>query len=164
MPAVDMFAAAARLFAMDEGVWLRHASPWSVWTRVATLPVLLLALWSRVWFGWWALIPIAAACAWLWLNPRLFAPPARTDSWAAEATLGERIWLDRHARAIPAHHRVLPHVLALVAAAGFVLACTGALAGALWPTLLGASLTYAGKLWFCDRMVWLHRDVTGAAR
>jgi hypothetical protein len=26
---------------------------------------------------------------------------------------------------------------------------------ALWPTLLGLLVTYTGKLWFLDRMVWL---------
>ena len=69
----------ARLFAMSDGVWARHANPWSVWTRMATLPVLLLALWSRAWIGWWALLPVAAVLVWTWLNPRLFPPPRTTD-------------------------------------------------------------------------------------
>jgi hypothetical protein len=34
---------AARLMAMDDRAWARHANPWSVWTRFATLPFLLLA-------------------------------------------------------------------------------------------------------------------------
>ncbi|GAB4171198.1 MAG: hypothetical protein Fur0032_10390 [Terrimicrobiaceae bacterium] len=27
-----------------------------------------------------------------------------------------------------------------------------------WPTALGLILTYTGKLWFLDRMVWLYRE------
>jgi hypothetical protein len=37
---------AAKLFQMDERAWERHASPWSVWTRVASLPPLLAEGWS----------------------------------------------------------------------------------------------------------------------
>ena len=36
-----------KLMSMDDAAWERHASPWSVWTRVITgLPVLLAAVWS----------------------------------------------------------------------------------------------------------------------
>jgi hypothetical protein len=30
---------------------------------------------------------------------------------------------------------------------------------ALWPTVLGAVIQYAGKFWFLDRMVWLFEDM-----
>ncbi|MEM1453414.1 MAG: DUF6653 family protein, partial [Planctomycetota bacterium] len=34
---------------MDERTWMRHASPWSVWTRFFTcVPLISLAVWSRV--------------------------------------------------------------------------------------------------------------------
>ena len=36
----------AALFRMDERVWERHANPLSVWSRFATFPLILLALWS----------------------------------------------------------------------------------------------------------------------
>jgi len=101
----------ARLFAMSDAVWARHASPWSVWTRTATLPVLLLAVWSRAWIGWWALLPVAAVLVWAWLNPRLFPPPRTTDTWAARATFGERLWIARREVPVPPRHRVLPHGL-----------------------------------------------------
>jgi len=32
----------------------------------------------------------------------------------------------------------------------------------VWPALF-VVLVHAGKLWFCDRMVWLHRDVQDAS-
>ncbi len=53
-----------RLFGLEGEAWMRHANPASVWTRFAALPLLALALWSRVWIGWWALLPVAAALAW----------------------------------------------------------------------------------------------------
>ncbi len=31
-----------------------------------------------------------------------------------------------------------------------------------WPTLLGMTLTFLGKLWFVDRMVWLYEDMRNA--
>jgi len=80
----------AAAFAMSEEVWARHANPWSIWTRYATFPMLILSIWSRVWFGWWALIPIFLTLVWLWLNPRGFEKPSSTDNWASKAVLGRR--------------------------------------------------------------------------
>lgn len=149
----------AGAFRMDERTWARHANSWSVYTRIATLPVVLLALWSRVWLGWWSLALIAAVVVWVWVNPRLFPAPRSTDNWAAKVTFGERVWLGRRERAIPPRHRVFPHVLNGIAAAGIAVALWGAYALAVWPTVLGTVLVYAGKLWFCDRMVWLFEDM-----
>ena len=151
-----------RLFAMDDAVWARHASGWSVWTRVATLPLLLLAIWSHAWIGWWSAVPVAVALLWTWLNPRIFPKPRSTDNWAAKATFGERVWLNRQAVPIPERHRTLPHLLGAAAGLGAVLALVGAILTEIWPTVLGALLCYAGKLWFCDRMVWLYEDMKDA--
>ena len=43
----------AKLFAVDNETWLRHANPLSVWTRFTVLVIFILSLWSRVWFGYW---------------------------------------------------------------------------------------------------------------
>lgn len=147
------------LFVMDDEVWMHHASGLSVWTRVATLPFLLLALWSHTWIGWWALIPVASVAFWLWINPRIFPKPQTTNTWHAKATFGERIWLSRDEISIPMHHRFLPNVLNIVAALGAAIALWGALATELCPTILGAVLLNTGKLWFIDRMVWLYEDM-----
>jgi len=72
----------AALFGMDDETWMRHANPWSVWSRATVLPVLILAAWSRVWIGWGALVPGVLAVLWMGANPRLFGPPASFDSWA----------------------------------------------------------------------------------
>jgi hypothetical protein len=39
----------AGAFGMTEDAWKRHANPWSVWTRFAAIPLMILAIWSRVW-------------------------------------------------------------------------------------------------------------------
>lgn len=149
----------ARWFRLDDAGWARHVNPWSVWTRVVTGPLLILAVWSHAWFGWWALAPVALLIVWTWINPRAFARPTSTASWASRATFGERLWLDRDRVAVPRRHRVLPHVLNAVAGTGGLLAIGGALTAAAWPALFGTTLMLLGKLWFCDRMVWLWEDM-----
>ena len=151
--------AAARLFGMTEEIWERHANPWSGWTRIATLPLLLAAVWSVEWIGWGAVPVIAIVLVWAWLNPRLFPKPRTTDLWISRAVLGERLWVNRGALAIPPRHRAIPRALSVLAGLGGALALGGAIGNAIWPTVLGAVLVYAGKLWFLDRMVWLYEDL-----
>lgn len=45
----------ATAFRMTDESWRRHANPWSVWTRFAAIPAVVLAIWSRTWIGWWCL-------------------------------------------------------------------------------------------------------------
>jgi len=151
--------AIAALFRMDDETWARHASPWSVWTRVATGPLLLLALWSHVWLGWWALGPIALVLVWTWLNPRLFPAPRSIDHWAAKATFGERVWLNRANVPIPSHHAKAANILSAVAAIGVLAGVAGALLNNLAMTLAGGIAGWFAKMWFCDRMVWLYEDM-----
>jgi hypothetical protein len=112
-------------FAMDDATWRRHANPWSVWTRVAAFPLLVLAIWSRIWFGWGALVPITLMIVWLWYNPRAFLPPRSTDNWASKAVLGERVWLARNAVPIPLHHARMASLLSAMASSGtiFLVSC-----------------------------------------
>ena len=97
---LDPFDAVARLMAMDDMTWQRHANPWSAYTRIAILPLFAVAVWSRIWIGWWCLLPIALLTVWTWVNPRAFPPPATRDAWASRAVLGERLFLDRKARRV----------------------------------------------------------------
>lgn len=152
----------ADIFGMNEETWARHANPWSVWTRTTVLPPLILAAWSRVWLGWWAVLPFVLAVLWAWLNPRLFPAPRSTDNWASKAVLGERVWLNRKKVPVPARHRTVPNVLSIVAALGAVPIIWGVVTLAVWPTLFGAALIYLAKLWFIDRMVWLYEDMRDA--
>lgn len=84
-----------KLFLPDEESWLRHAIPWSVWTRFITLPFLILAVWSRVWIGWYCLVPISVLVVWIFVNPRIFDKPSHYNSWGSKAVLGERIYIQR---------------------------------------------------------------------
>lgn len=150
----------AALFGLDEEGWARHANPWSGWTRFATLPLLPLVGWSRVWIGSWWLLLLALLILWLWVNPWLFPPPARRDAWITRGVLGEKIWAARDRTPVPAHHRVVPQMLSAVALAGFALMLYGIAALAVWPMLSGLLVVLLGKLWFVDRMAWLHDDMT----
>ena len=148
-----------KLMAMDDATWKRHANPWSVWTRMPILPLLVLAIWSRVWLGWWCLGPIALLCLWTYLNPRAFSEPSSTDNWASKATFGERVWLNRKTVPIPGHHARFAQRLNAVAALGMIPLVYGLVFYEPFVTLLGLSLVIMGKLWFLDRMVWLYQDM-----
>jgi hypothetical protein len=150
----------ALVMAMDDATWLRHANPWSVWSRATVLPLVILAVWSRDWLGSWSWAAIALSVAWMWANPRVFRRPRSMDNWASRGVLGERVWLNRDAVPVPEHHRVVPHVLNAVTAIGTAFVVWGLVALEAWPTMLGAMLIYCGKLWFLDRMVWLYQDMS----
>lgn len=53
-----------RLMGMTDETWARHANPWSVYTRFSILPLFALAVWSRAWIGWGALIAVTAVVFW----------------------------------------------------------------------------------------------------
>jgi len=76
MGAVSRIASA---FRMTEEAWKRHANPCSVWTRFGAIPLMILAIWSRVWLAWWCLVPIAVVIVWLRVNPRVLAPVEKPD-------------------------------------------------------------------------------------
>src|ERR1044072_9087226 len=101
----------AAFFNLDEEGWQRHSNPWSVITRFTVLPLLVLAIWSHKWFGWWALPAVGVVLLWMWVNPNLFAKPQSIENWASKSVLGERFWLDRDQVPIPEIHRKLPNIL-----------------------------------------------------
>ena len=149
----------ARSFRMSDAVWQRHTNPWSVWTRFMALPLLVVAIWSRTWFGWWALVPIAVVATWIWLNPRVFPRPASKRNWASKAVLGERVWLNRAAVPVPGHHLRMVRVLTAVTGAGTLALVYGLAFLDVLTTVLGLTVTVLGKCWFLDRMVWLFEDM-----
>lgn len=152
-----LFKLAQTGMAMDDGVWRRHANPWSVYSRMTLLPLLSLALWSRVWLGWWAMVPVVLCLVWTWVNPRLFPAPTAIDGWAAEGTVGERLFMTDEAPSASNHARAV----ALLTAANMVGAAIWAI-GLIrldpWLTLWGLTTTMGAKLWTFDRMVWLYRE------
>lgn len=152
-----------RVLGMNARRWQRHASPLSVYSRMATLPVLILAIWSHTWIGaGLAVLATSVVLLWLWLTPRLFPAPTTPHSWAAKATFGERVWLNRLVVPIPQDDARTALILSLVIAVGFLVAMLGALQTNLWLALTGLIVTYAGKLTFLDRMVSLYERMQNA--
>jgi hypothetical protein len=140
---------------MSDEAWRRHANPWSVWTRFAAIPLMILAVWSRVWLGWWALIPVAAVIVWLLLNPHVFAPVTTPSSWAAKGIYGEKLWFSEADRVLPAYRRVL-RWLAVPGLVGFGLLAWGLADLSVWPTIFGGTLIVLAQLWRIDRLGLLY--------
>ena len=150
--------AVSRLFLPDDESWLKHANPWSVWTRFATLPFIILALWSRIWIGWYCLLPLSALIFWVWINPTLFGKPQHYNSWGSKAVLGERILVGREERPIAKHHRNAVRILNVLQTVGGLILIYGLWNLDLQITLHGTTFVYLSKMWFLDRMVWLYED------
>ena len=158
---MDLFALAERSMSMDDDTWMRHANPLSVWTRFSCLPLIVLSVWSRVWLGWWCILPLALALFWTWFNPRAFPPPTNSGNWASKGTFGERVFLNRKLVPIPTHHEQWAHVLSVLSVIGVPPLAWGVWQADLVWTLLGMVLVVLPKIWFVDRMVWLYEDMKG---
>ncbi len=150
-------------FSMKRDTWEHHSHPLSVWTRVGSGWLIFPAIWSHTTWGW----PVAGFLLilfafWMYLNPRIFPKPRHTDSWASQVTFGERIWL----KEIPFEgldellemHRAQTRILSILAGIGFFCGLITASFNLFWPTMFFGFAMVVGKMWFCDRMVWLFND------
>ncbi len=149
----------ANLFKLTDENWMKHANPWSAWTRYSVLPIIVLAFWSRVWIGWWFLLPAIISLAWMFFNPVLFKKAKSTKNWASKAVLGERVWLNRDKIDVPKYHQTLPNILNGISSIGMILSIWAIVVLSIWPAILGISIAYLGKSWYMDRMVWLYEDM-----
>ena len=156
---VSIRAKAEKAFRLTDEAWLRHANPWSVYTRIPIPPAFALAVWSRKWIGRWSLAPTGAVCLWTWLNPRAFPPPRSLDNWASKAVLGERLWSEPEAAALATRHRPAANLLTGVNSLGLPLIIWGMWALRGWVLTTGLVVQSFGKLWTLDRMVWFFEDV-----
>ena len=150
---------AEKSMAMSDEVWNRHSNPWSVYTRFTTLPIISICFWSIEWIGIYSAIFIAFSFLWVWLNPRLFKAPRKTDNWASMGTFGERIYLSRKKECIPKHHINACRVLQTLSAIGLPIFIYGIYALDFWVLILGNFWIMVFKAWFVDRMVWLYLDM-----
>jgi hypothetical protein len=156
---MDVGRSSEKLMGMSDAVWQRHANPISGWSRVPVLPLLALGIWSRVWLGWWALLPIVAVLIWTWLNPRIFPVPNSIDNWMSKGVLGERVLLNRSKEPIPFHHARMATILNVLAGVGLIPFVVGLVQLNVWATVAGTSVMMIAKLWFLDRMVWLFDEM-----
>lgn len=154
----------ARLFGLEGDRWLRHANPWSVYSRFPVLPLIVVSVWSRVWIGTYFLVPLGATLLWTFFNPRLFDEPDSLDSWAARGVLGERIWKDRAVYDISRQWSLQTHALNASQVVGLVPFLFGLYTLDVWMTMTGLTVAFLSKLWFFDRMVWLFEDEREAER
>ena len=145
-----------------EDAWRRHANPWSVYTRIPIPVLLVAAIWSRAWIGWWSLVPVGLVLIWTLVNPRVFPAPRSLYSWASRSVLGETVWARRKDAPVTPRHRVAPVVLSIVSAVGLPFLVWGLIVLDPWITAFGLAVQTAGKLWFLDRMALLHDDVSSA--
>ncbi len=159
---MDVFNTTERLMGMTNDTWARHANPWSVYSRFTALPLLSFAIWSRTWWGWWALAAVAIVILWIWLNPRLFSAPKHTNTWAARGTFGERVYLNRKTIPIPAHYTRWGTGLTLASGIGLIPFIWGLLQFNLAWLLLGMALLVGAKTWFVDRMTFLYDEMQSA--
>lgn len=160
---MDIYKLAERAMSMDDATWRRHANPLSGWTRMLSLPFLVLAVWSRVWIGWWCLVPIALALFYTWLNPRLFSEPRGFGHWMSRGVLGERVFIEHRSEIAP-HHLRAARLLTWLSVPGALLMIWGLIA--LWweGAVFGVILSAVPKLWFVDRMAWILQDWRAAGR
>jgi hypothetical protein len=154
-----------KLFGLSGDSWMRHANPVSVWTRFSVVSLLVLAIWSRDWIGWYCLVPIALALIWMFINPLLFKEPKSTRHWASKAVFGERIWTERNDVDIPQQFRSqIPNVANGLSSLGLIAIVYGLLEFDVLVTVCGILIVHLGKLWYLDRMVLLFEDVKDGGR
>lgn len=146
---------------MTEVSWQRHANPWSVWTRLLSVPAFALAVWSREWIGLWCLAPIALVVGFLWLNTRIFSPAHDMERWETRAIIGERLWLKRRETPLPAHHARATFWIIAGSSLGILPLIGGLYWLDVWATALGIVMIVGGQIWFLDRLAWLYADSVG---
>lgn len=151
----------AKAFNLEGDRWMKHANPWSIWTRFATLPFIVLAVWSRVWIGWYCLIPIAILIIWLFINPTLFPKPKDLNNWGSKSVLGEKFWSERKKNPVPSHHIIPIQILILLQTLGGIALIIGLWKLDLVFTISGTITVYLSKMWFLDRMVWIFEEMKG---
>ncbi|QEO56537.1 DUF6653 family protein [Francisella marina] len=150
----------AKVFNLTDDNWMKHANPWSVWTRYSVLPLIVLAFWSRTWIGWWCVIPCVISLLWMFFNPVFFSKPRSTKNWASKSVLGERVYLNRDRIEIPDIHKTpLYSILNIISSIGMILAIWAIIYYSVWGAIFGTALAYIGKSWYLDRMVWLYETM-----
>lgn len=138
----------------------RRASPWA---RLVTTPLLLLAVWARVWIGDWAWVALVLVFLWITLSPTLLPPATRQDRWSARVAAGEALWQRRTGPSMSGRDRVVPLVWHITAGLALAVALIGALMAWLGLTLAGGAIASAARLFYWREMARLFRAYREAA-
>ncbi|MFA5259116.1 MAG: DUF6653 family protein [Candidatus Pacearchaeota archaeon] len=149
----------SKTFNLKGNNWMKHANPWSIWTRFATLPFLIFAIWSRIWLGWYSLIPILILIIWLIINPTLFKKPKSFNNWGSKSVLGEKFWSERKTTPVPSYHKSIIMILTILQTIGGIILIIGLWKLDIYLTINGTIIVYFSKMWFLDRMVWIFEDM-----
>jgi hypothetical protein len=72
---------------VKRAVFARHSNPWSMWTRWASTPLMLVPVWRR------SARDAALVGLWMAVNPLVFGKPAHDRAWSTRAALGEEQWI-----------------------------------------------------------------------
>jgi len=157
---INLMHALQKLFRLNDTNWMRHANPWSVYTRYSALPLILLSIWSKCWIDNFWYLALGLSIIWTFVNPVLFKKPRSTNNWASHCVFGERVYINRKKIDIPKHHKtpIIP-IQNTIAGIGFVVSIIAASQYEFWVMMFGLSLAILGKTWFLDRMVWLFHDM-----
>jgi hypothetical protein len=126
---------------LKDTFWARHANPWSAGTRFLTMPTLLYAIYTR------DRRLFAATVAFVVVNPILFPPPARTDSWLSRIVLAEREWLGQGEGTMGLDY---PNVLNLLNAPATLLALWAAWRRKPIAMVVAGAVAMALKIWWVD--------------
>lgn len=140
---------------ISDQMWKRHANPWSVWTRFAAIPAFILAVWSRVWLGGWALVPVAVVMAWLILNVFVFPPVDNPISWVSKGIYGEQLWLKQRKK-LPRHYDIAQRWLIVLGVIGMSLIVVGLVILNTWLCAMGCIVVTLAQLWRIDRFSLLY--------
>ena len=89
---MDAWTAATNTGRVRRAIFARHCNPWSAWTRWASIPLILLPVWTRRWSH------AVSVGLWLAVNPFVFGKPRHEHAWSTRAMLGEELWITRRPR------------------------------------------------------------------
>jgi hypothetical protein len=125
----------------------------------SVLPLPVASTWSRVWLGWWCIVPLLLSVIWLFINPLFFAPP-RSTSTGRPSPFSES-GSGSIAHVLPPGRFPVPcaSACAVVPGLGLVPLVYGFIAFDAVATLTGVSTVEGGKLWYLDRMARLFDEV-----
>jgi hypothetical protein len=146
-------------FELDEENWMRHANSLSVYTRIPGLTLFVIAFYSRLWIGWYCLIPVILLGIWTKINPKFFPKPKHTNTWASKGVFGERVWLNDKKIKIPKHHKLAAKILTFSMIVSSIILVYAIYSFNLMLTIGFTIISNLLKLWFVDRMVWLYEDM-----